>query len=536
MKMRFPNLITVFRERDKKDFYAAEARWDDIHVWVEGESELNVKAQAAETPLCYIRLRWNFSPDETPRFPARVTGDDWERGYGKMQWSGISPNTCYPWVIACSNGSDANRNAENRWTACWGVKVRPSALAFWQYDTHGVTLWLDARNGGAGVILRGRTLDAATVVCAEYENITAFRALRAFYRTLVGDAILPKRRLYGANNWYYAYGRSSEAEILTDARLIAELSEGLPVKPYSVIDAGWSDDAMNGPWDHGNERFPDMRALAEKIRAAGAEPGIWVRYLADEKGMSPIRDKDAHISRDAHYLDPSHPAVLEEVKRITHLLSEEWGYTLIKHDFSTVDIFGEWGFQRPFSLTNDGWTFYDRSLTSAEIVVRLYRAILEAAKPGTLILGCNVIGHLAAGLVHANRTGDDTSGLHWDRTRKMGVNTLAFRMPHDGAFYSADPDCVGITGRIDWKYNRCWLDILAQSGAALFVSLKPEAATDEIKADLKRAFEINLKAKGELEPVDWMENLCPERWEKNGREICFDWIPEDGCTDEALDR
>ena len=50
--------------------------------------------------------------------------------------------------------------------------------------------------------------------------------------------------------------------------------------------------------------------------------------------------------------------------------------------------------------TSDGWSFYDKSKTSAEIVVELYRAIYETAKEyHVMILGCNTIGHLGAGLM-----------------------------------------------------------------------------------------------------------------------------------------
>ena len=75
--------------------------------------------------------------------------------------------------------------------------------------------------------------------------------------------------------------------------------------------------------------------------------------------------------------------------------------------------------------------------------------IKAAAEDNTLILGCNTIGHLAAGLAHINRTGDDTSGKEWERVRKYGVNTLAFRMLHHGAFYEADADCAALTSELD---------------------------------------------------------------------------------------
>ena len=62
-----------------------------------------------------------------------------------------------------------------------------------------------------------------------------------------------------------------------------------------------------------------------------------------------------------------------------------------------------------------------------------------------------------------NRTGDDTNGREWERTRKMGVNTLAFRMIQNGIFYMTDADCVGVMGPVPWSLNRLWLDVLARS-------------------------------------------------------------------------
>ena len=87
------------------------------------------------------------------------------------------------------------------------------------------------------------------------------------------------------------------------------------------------------------------------------------------------------------------------------------------------------------------------------------------------MLGCNVVGHLAAGLVHAQRTGDDTSGRGWERTRRMGVNTLAFRLAYHRRFCTLDADCVANTPLTDWSKNRQFLDLIARSGTALFVSV-----------------------------------------------------------------
>ena len=109
-----------------------------------------------------------------------------------------------------------------------------------------------------------------------------------------------------------------------------------------------------------------------------------------------------------------------------------------------------------------------------------------------VIIGCNTVSHLSAGLVELYRTGDDTSGNVWSRTRAYGVNTLAFRLCQNDAFYKVDADCVGIIkDKIDWKLNRQWLDLLAKSGSPLFVSVQPEALTDKMTDDLKMAFAEN---------------------------------------------
>ena len=143
-----------------------------------------------------------------------------------------------------------------------------------------------------------------------------------------------------------------------------------------------------------------------------------------------------------------------------------WGYTLIKHDFSTFDLLGRWGFQMGSQITDGGWRFADETVTTAEAILHLYQAIYQASQ-GALILGCNCMGHLGAGWMHLNRTGDDTSGRLWERTRKMGVNTLAFTLPMHGSFFAIDADCVGVTGEIHWELNRQWLWLLAESGVSV---------------------------------------------------------------------
>ena len=182
-------------------------------------------------------------------------------------------------------------------------------------------------------------------------------------------------------------------------------------------------------------------------------------------------------------------------------------------------------------MARDGWHFYDRSRTSAEIVVDLYRAIREEAGKDCVIIGCNCISHLCAGLHELNRTGDDTSGFDWERTRRMGTNTLAFRMIQNGTFYGADADCVGITGKIDWRLNRQWLDVLSRSGSPLFVSCKPGVLNDAQMEDLRAAFRVNSVQTNKTRPIDWMESENPEEWEIDGETVRYHWYDVMGTGD-----
>lgn len=527
MKLRYPDLISLYTEKDSRTVWDKQLTFGDARVCTKLDGDvLKLCAAANETPLRYIRLYWRLTEAEKRKEPIRILGDEYERGYGLMEWRGIVPQRCLTWTCSVSNGSDSDFNYAGRFTECFGVKVRPNAMCFWQYDGTGLTLWADVRCGGMGVVLKGRTLDVCSIVFAEYRDTSAFRAVHGFYKTLCDDMLSLPYKVYGSNNWYYAYGISSHEEILGDAKIVADQCTGLTNRPYMVIDDGWQKNTCDAPWDKGSEKFPDMKGLADGIRSLDVRPGIWIRYLNDEHNEAGLSE-ECHLSRDHKYLDPSHPEVKDYIIRTTKRIVDEWGYTLIKHDYSTYDLFGDWGINLTTNICHDGWSFYDRSRTSAEIVIDFYRTIHEAAGDA-IIIGCNVMGHLTAGLAHLNRTGNDTSGRFWEQTRLNGVNTVGFHMIQDKTFFAADGDCVGITEMVDWRMNRKWLKLLSVSGTPLFISCKPGVLNAEQLQEVKEAFARSSVQEDVLEPVDWMENICPDRWLLNGEELTFDWYEADG--------
>jgi alpha-galactosidase len=122
------------------------------------------------------------------------------------------------------------------------------------------------------------------------------------------------------------------------------------------------------------------------------------------------------------------------------------------------------------------------------------------------------------------RTGDDTSGRMWERTRRMGVNTLAFRMPQHGTFFVADADCVAHTDRTPWEKDRQFLEAVARSGTALFVSVDPT----KIGPDVKREMSIWMRhaldgGAMHAEPLDWLTTTAPRRWRFDDTVVEYTW-------------
>jgi alpha-galactosidase len=206
-----------------------------------------------------------------------------------------------------------------------------------------------------------------------------------------------------------------------------------------------------------------------------------------------------------------------------------WGYELIKHDYATFDLLGRWGFEMHAQPTGTGWSFHDRSRTTAEIVRGLYGEIRRTAGERTLLIGCNTMGHLGAGIFDAQRTGDDVSGKLWERTRRMGVNTLAFRLPQHGTFFALDADCVPITTDTPWSCNRQWLDLLARSGTVLLISPEPAAMGTEQRNAVRAAFEIAATG-SEVVMSDWQNNTTPDQWRfRPAADKTYDWYGDAGA-------
>ncbi len=290
-----------------------------------------------------------------------------------------------------------------------------------------------------------------------------------------------------------------------------------------MIDDGWQN----------QERFPSMSDLAARIRVRNLRPGLWIRPLRAPFDANPsLLLPDVRFGPNAQQnnlaWDPTIPEAMEQIlDSVRRPVS--WSFELLKHDFSTFEMLGRWGSSMGPLPTSGNWQFADRSRNTAEIVLAFYRSLRRAAGENTLLLACNTIGHLGAGIFESQRIGDDTSGTDWERTRRMGVNTLGMRLPQHGTFFWADPDCVALTTNIDWSNTRQWLDVVSRTGTSLFISPGPGAIGPEQIAALKDAFLLVQDSRGHAE--DWLETTVPHQWQFHpggSQPTQYDWSSPTG--------
>ena len=74
-----------------------------------------------------------------------------------------------------------------------------------------------------------------------------------------------------------------------------------------------------------------------------------------------------------------------------------------------------------------------------------------------------------------------------------------------------------------WHLNKQWLDLLARSGTATFVSASTEALVPAVRQAVKEAFGRAASPPPSAQPVDWLTNLTPAVWKFGDEVIKYDW-------------
>ncbi len=463
-------------------------------------------------PIKRVKLRWRGDMSDC----ILTYGDAYERCNDAFGWNALRPERQMPWYFHAYDGEKLNS---------FGVKTGANAFCYFQCDPFGITLWLDLRNGGAGVHLK-EPLNAVSVVCREgawYE--TPYEAARNFCKTMCENPVLPEKPIFGVNNWYWAYGNISHNTVMAETDYLMEMCSDCVCEPHMVIDDGWQinryssekQGAYNGgPWDRTNMNFYSMEETARKINEKGAKAGIWFRPLftsigVPEEMIMPVR----YHETTGLILDPSHPEVLQMTYQNVAMIAS-WGYDLIKHDFTTVDVL------KVAPGEEMGQNFYDNTLTNCQILKRLYSTIQSAAG-NRVVIGCNTINHITAGIHACQRSGDDTSGRSFEITRKNGGRAMV-RLPQNNTFFSVDPDCAAFTDMVDADLNLDFMEMCAATGVVTLASVTPGILTKEQMSRIRGIYKTASQGGLGATPVDWLaHNVASKYRTPDGTELNYDW-------------
>lgn len=218
----------------------------------------------------------------------------------------------------------------------------------------------------------------------------------------------PAPQVGGWTSWYYHYTRISEKIILENLAHFERV--GVPGGIFQ-IDDGWQ--TATGDWLNVNEKFPGgMKAVADRIRKAGYQPGLWLApFVAAETselfkkrrnlflthdGEKPVRAGfnpgwGSLAKPDYYALDIYNPRTGEYLERVFHTVFSEWGFDMVKLDF----LFGAG--MIAIGEKSRGEVMYDAM------------KLLRKWCGNRLILGCGVPLSVASGLVDYCRIGADIS-------------------------------------------------------------------------------------------------------------------------------
>ena len=171
-----------------------------------------------------------------------------------------------------------------------------------------------------------------------------------------------------------------------------------------------------GDWLEPNAKFPHgMRWLAQRIRAAGFDAGIWLapflarpearlcraapRLVRAHRGRAASRrgcwNPMWSLGRPAYALDTTHPEVLDWLRELARTVVHQWGYRILKLDFL-------------YAAALPG-VRYDRGATRAEALRRGLEAIRDGAGADAFLLGCGCPLGPAIGIVDGMRIGADVA-------------------------------------------------------------------------------------------------------------------------------
>lgn len=395
-----------------------------------------------------------------------------------------------------------------------------------------LTVRSETHSGSHGVTLMPDETFSAGEIMVRFTHGSVFDAMESYAERIAARNSIPRPTLIpvGWVDWYFTKGSTTEKDILENLDFLARELQDFGLE-YVQLDSGWQlgietsppphNVIAGGPWIP-NSKFPHgMRWYAEKIKERGLKPGIWVRPFQMVEG-APERSEHPDWFNSKGQMDFSNQQVLERVRTLFRKLVNDWGYTYIKYDFPSYDLFDAWG---P-SLFESHWAHTDPH-TQTITGIQTYRNAMETIRssvPDTPLLACNSVMAPTLGFANVFRIGDDVGD--WNRTFTYGVRSVGARYYTNGVYWTNDPDCLLVREPFTIDQARMWASLIALSGGVVFISERLQELPPERLDIIKKAMPV-YRNPGEGyafgRPMDLLENDPPEFWNLEVRKKFGKW-------------
>jgi alpha-galactosidase len=344
---------------------------------------------------------------------------------------------------------------------------------------------------------------------------------------------VPKENVHGWCSWYYYYTKITPQIIRAniDALKRARDEQGARID-FIQIDDGYQ--RAVGDWLSLTPEFEgQMRRLADEIRGAGFNPGVWIApfvaarkselltihpeyALRDERGRPVIAGYNPFWPGRYYYgLDVTNPRFNEYIRRVIRTIVGEWGFPYLKCDFL-------------FGACLRGGTHHDLSLSRAEVLKAGMRLIREEAEAATsedvFLVGCGMPLSPGIGTVDAMRVGPDTGGYWVKRNMKLlrtgtmlgvrnSIRNSVVRGGMHGALWLNDPDCLMLRTegtRLSAAQRRTQINAIALTGGMLLYSDDFSALSNDLIKEIGQIQAISSECfAGRLIPLDMMAQELP---------------------------
>lgn len=212
-------------------------------------------------------------------------------------------------------------------------------------------------------------------------DITLSEYLDAF-RALIPTSKFEMPKLTGWNSWDYYKDYVTADDMLENTAALAKMPFADQLD-YIVIDDGWQ--KAWGEWRE-NEKFSSgLKTVADNIKNAGFQAGIWMTPVGVRPGVSLLtehtdwfcRDEKGELffDLDLYYLDPTHPEA-EAFILDNYRYQYDTGFRLFKMDYVS-----------PLLKVKN---FYDKTATAYSALTRMVERVKEYTGPDAVILGCSL--------------------------------------------------------------------------------------------------------------------------------------------------